>query len=168
MNVVIERVGPEDAERVMAIRLRALRDAPDAFWVTLEEEATGGAFRWRDTLELGDRAVFLAISGGANIGLALGAPHWDYPGDAVLAAMWVAPDARGTGVGEALIRAVTQWARDAGHRALRLDVSDTNEPAIRLYARMGFFPTGAVSAFRPPREHITEHEQKLDLASETG
>src|SRR5262249_24078432 len=140
MSTVIERVGPEAAERVMAIRRRALRDTPDAYWVTLDEEEAHGVAGWRGTLELEDRAVFLARRGGADAGLALGAPHREHPGDAVLAAMWVAPDARGTGLGEALIRAVAGWARDAGHRAVRLDVSDTNEPAIRLYARMGFVP----------------------------
>lgn len=57
---------------------------------------------------------------------------------------------------------------DAGHQAPRLDVRDTNEPAIRLYARMGFVPTGTVSAFRPPRAHVTEHERMLELASWTG
>ncbi len=77
--------------------------------------------------------------------------------------MWVAPEARGAGVGLALAQAVTEWARGAGFATLRLDVADANEPAVRLYARAGFAPTGAVGALPPPRAHITEHERALDL-----
>jgi ribosomal protein S18 acetylase RimI-like enzyme len=59
-----------------------------------------------------------------------------------LISMWVAPEARGTGVGDALIEATCQWAREAGAGELRLDVKEDNVQAIRLYIRHGFVDVG--------------------------
>ncbi len=77
--------------------------------------------------------------------------------------MWVAPEARATGAGAALIDAVVEWARSKGFVKLLLDVGDDNEPAIALYARKGFESSGEVSTLRHPREHIREHQRVLRL-----
>ncbi|MDJ0789698.1 MAG: GNAT family N-acetyltransferase, partial [Myxococcota bacterium] len=62
--------------------------------------------------------------------------------------MWVAPDARRSGLGAALLDAVVAWARREGVRELSLAVSLVNEPARRLYERAGFVPCGE-HALRP-------------------
>jgi ribosomal protein S18 acetylase RimI-like enzyme len=80
--------------------------------------------------------------------------------------MWVAPEARGHGVGEQLILAVKDWARSAGHARLLLDVADGNLPAVALYERMGFEPTGEIGSLPPPREHVAEHRRALDLSKD--
>jgi GNAT superfamily N-acetyltransferase len=161
--VRIERIGPEGYERVRDVRLRALVDAPDAFWVTAEQEAATTAAEWRQRLARPDAATFVASRDGADVGLAVGAPHHEHEGDAGLYAVWVAPQARGSGAGSALVQAVVDWARAAGHGSLRLEVADGNEPAVRLYSRLGFVPTGVAGALPAPREHLTEHERALDL-----
>jgi GNAT superfamily N-acetyltransferase len=163
--VTIERIEPAAFERVRDIRLRALRDAPDAFWVTAEEEALTTEAEWRDRLSRPQAVTFVASRDGVDVGLAMGAPHHEHEGDAGLYAMWVAPEARGGGAGAALIREVVDWARAAGFGLLRLEVADANGPAVRLYSRMGFVPTGVAGALPAPREHITEHERALDLRS---
>jgi ribosomal protein S18 acetylase RimI-like enzyme len=159
----IERLGPDAFERLRAVRLRALRDAPDAFWVTADQEEATTPEEWRGRLAKADAATFVASRDGADVGLAVGTRHHEHEDDAGLYALWVAPEARGAGVARALIVTVMAWARAAGYGSLRLDVADTNERAVRLYARLGFAPTGAVSALPPPRDHITEHERVLDL-----
>lgn len=57
-------------------------------------------------------------------------------------AIAVEPHARGNGVGGALLDALAEAARHAGHRELSLTVSPRN-PAARLYARRGFEPLRA-------------------------
>jgi GNAT superfamily N-acetyltransferase len=52
-------------------------------------------------------------------------------------------DARGHGVGTALVEALVVSARAARHRALSLSVEEDN-PAVRLYQRLGFVPVGRV------------------------
>lgn len=54
----------------------------------------------------------------------------------------VAEDARGLGVGTALLSAVKSHAVTMGARAVRLDVIDTNVRARALYLREGFEPVG--------------------------
>lgn len=163
--VVVERVGPTHWARARAIRLQALRDAPDAFWSTFEQEAALDDAVWRQRLERREAVTLLGVVDDADVGMVVGAPHHAQPTDAGLYAMWVAPSARGRGVGEELISAVVDWARSAGYPRLRLDVADANPHAVRLYERMGFTPTGVIYRFPPPRDHIVEHERALDLRS---
>jgi ribosomal protein S18 acetylase RimI-like enzyme len=56
--------------------------------------------------------------------------------------MWVRPSARGLGVGEALVEAAAAWAKTRDFRSLSLWVTESNAPAVRLYERLGFTPTG--------------------------
>ena len=55
-----------------------------------------------------------------------------------LISMFVRPQARGHGVGEALVDAVAAWARNRNAASVHLWVTETNKPAIRLYERRGF------------------------------
>jgi ribosomal protein S18 acetylase RimI-like enzyme len=67
------------------------------------------------------------------------------PPDAVhLWGMWVAPEARGRGLGRALVEHVVGWARERGAAAVLLDLTDTERTAAAaaLYSSLGFAPTG--------------------------
>lgn len=161
--VHVEIARPTEWSRVRAVRLRALRDAPDAFWSTFDEERDDPPEQWRERLARADAVTFLGVVDDADAGIAVGAPHHADPDDAGLYAMWVAPEARGRGLGDALVAAVVSWATDAGYPILRLEVADANAAAVALYARAGFAPTGAVSRFPPPRDHVTEHERARRL-----
>ncbi len=52
--------------------------------------------------------------------------------------IFVAPEARGRGVGTALLDAVCKEAKERGFREVRLDVIDTNPRARALYLHEGF------------------------------
>lgn len=54
----------------------------------------------------------------------------------------VTQEARGAGVGRALLAEILEIARRAGKRAVRLDVIDTNPRAKALYLRCGFVEEG--------------------------
>jgi RimJ/RimL family protein N-acetyltransferase len=47
-------------------------------------------------------------------------------------------NARGVGLGMAMMQAMIRWARSVGVRKITLAVFATNEPAIALYRRLGF------------------------------
>ncbi len=59
-----------------------------------------------------------------------------------LLSLWVAPTARGRGVGDALVREVERWARSVGARFVRLGVAADNPAARGLYKRHRFDATG--------------------------
>jgi ribosomal protein S18 acetylase RimI-like enzyme len=52
--------------------------------------------------------------------------------------MWVAPDARGLGLGRRLLAELERHAREAGVRTLRLDTNRALTEAIELYRAAGF------------------------------
>ena len=54
--------------------------------------------------------------------------------------LYVAPAARGTGLGAALMRAVVTTARRKGYRAMRLDTLADMAAAQAMYAAAGFRP----------------------------
>jgi len=130
-------MGPDDWRLVRDVRLAALRDAPTAFESTYEREIAFGEADWRR--RFGPRSVtFLAYLPEASpAGMAGGLE--DQASVVELVAMWVAPAARGRGVGEALVDAVSGWAKP---RDLHLWVTEGNAPARALYERCGFVPTG--------------------------
>ena len=162
-TVKIDRLTSEDWERGRDVRLRALRDAPDAFSTRVEEVAAQPSHWWRAQHTSSEAATFVAVSHGRDVGLVVGAPFTGRDRTAGLFAMWVAPGARGSGVSDRLVTAVIDWARLAGYQRLLLDVGDENPAAVRLYERMGFVATGATSRLPPPRSHIQEHERELLL-----
>jgi len=52
--------------------------------------------------------------------------------------LWVQPEARGLGLGGALIAAIVGAARAANYETMRLDTLPTMRAAIAMYARAGF------------------------------
>jgi ribosomal protein S18 acetylase RimI-like enzyme len=158
----IERLRPGDGNRLRAIRLRALRDAPEAFATTFEE-ANGWPFEtWERQLE--QLPTFVAVTGNLDVGMVRGARQDQQDDTAYLISMWVAAEARRLGVGSALIDAVVGWARGEGFQRLLLDVAEGNAAAMALYADKGFVPTGVVGTLPAPRTHIREIQMGLVLS----
>jgi len=52
--------------------------------------------------------------------------------------LWVAPEQRGTGIGKSLVEWACEWARNRGHRKIKLEVAEANERARHVYEGGGF------------------------------
>ena len=166
-------------QRFRDVRLRALVDAPESFGTTLVQERDYPDAAWiaRAADESSVRFVVLRAAEGPEegvncFGIARGAPYYDADdssgGDdgeytAGLFSMWVDPKGRGLGVGVALIDAVKAWAVENEYTQILLDVADSNLPAIGLYRRCGFLPTGVTGLADPARSHLTEHQMRCEL-----
>ncbi|WP_411122994.1 GNAT family N-acetyltransferase [Streptomyces sp. x-19] len=135
----------EDWALYRTVRLAALADAPEAFGSTWESEQAFTEDRWRE--RLARRNQFVAQDGDRTYGLIGIVPV--EAGRAELVSMWVHPDGRGRGVGDLLVRAALQWAKDHGCPRVELWVAEENDRAERLYARHGFQRTGRVQPVRP-------------------
>ena len=150
----MEKLGEDDWAVFRELRLRSLLDSPDAFGSIYGDESSRPEPAWRDWTagrwRGGTAVVFAArADDGSAVGTATGAEYEAEPGAAHVYAMWVAPDARGAGVGRALLDAVADWARDRACDRLVLAVTESNEIARHLYATSGFVDTGER---RPLRE----------------
>ena len=159
MAVEIRRIGAEEWRELRDLRLRAVRDAPDAFTATFEEESLQSDGYWAEwataMAEGGSSFGLVAVGERRWIGMVVGGPHRDYPGEAGLFAMWVDPSARGTGVARALVEGVVAWAGSAGFPVLRLRVTLSNEPAVGLYVRCGFSDAGLRKPLREGSDVMT-------------
>ncbi|MER7073383.1 GNAT family N-acetyltransferase [Terrabacter sp. NPDC000476] len=150
-------LSPDDWESHRDVRLEMLRDAPDAFWFTHADEAVYDEADWRERIE-GAWLVQARDADGVVGSAGLGS-HWEpeRATTATLFGMYVAPRARGTGVGEALVHAVLEEARRRGKSEVVLEVTSSNTAAAALYERCGFVRTGAVHA-HPRRPDLHEVE----------
>lgn len=167
-DVRVDVATPENWQVVRHLRLAALADEPDAFGSTLDEEIERPEHAWRERLVAPTAATLVAHVVGEDgesrpAGVVMIAPAFGAPQHAGIYGVWVAPSARGRGVGDALMAAALEHARRAGHSRAVLDVGDHNAPAQALYARHGFQPTGRTGSLPPPRAHVTEHELARDL-----
>jgi ribosomal protein S18 acetylase RimI-like enzyme len=140
---VLRTLGADDWRAWRALRLAALADAPDAFGSRLADWQGDGdrEERWRARL-VGRWHNLVAELDGRPAGMASG--FMPEAGPAELLSMWVAPFARGRGVGDALVSSVVAWAQQQGRGPLGLQVREANPAAIALYARHGFVDRGPV------------------------
>lgn len=110
MSVEVLAVTPDDWRSWRVLRLAALAEAPAAFGSTLAGWTGVGddERRWRDRLTTVPHNLVL-VRDGTDVGLvSLVAPGEN--GTPELISLWVAPEARGAGVGDAAIDAVLALA----------------------------------------------------------
>lgn len=157
-GVTVRQAGLGDITTFRDLRMTALRESPDAFEMTYEEERAQTDQYWRDRWASTHNAGFIASLHGASVGIAAG--YFSEPDTVQLVSMWVAPAARHQGVGAALVDAVLQWAWRHGARQVRLWVTVGNADAERLYARYGFQRTGEI---KPLRSRPGRHEVAMRL-----
>lgn len=140
LSVSGPQVGLEAALPIMVIAPAGPLEALHAFWdahdvgparrgVMARARGEALAARWRDRIQGG---VFLGVSG----------RH------AFLHALAVAADARGHGVGRALVARAAERAVCYGASLLHVSVRTSNAPAQALFKASGFYTTGAYAYWR--------------------
>ena len=115
-------------------------DSPEAFGSTYERELARTTLDWQRWLAPG--ATFLLEQAGRGVGLVAGQPDPTEIHIVHLMAMWVHPEARGSGGADALVIALLKWAEARGATLVCLDVIKSNDRATRFYERHGFRRTG--------------------------
>ncbi|WP_026871537.1 GNAT family N-acetyltransferase [Inquilinus limosus] len=90
---------------------------------------------------------FVARLDGRAVGCGGYAPEGD--GTAELKRIFVATEARGLGIGRALLAALEAEARREGIRLLRLETGVKSTEALGLYRRFGYRETGPFGAYGP-------------------
>lgn len=165
-RVLIRRVDEDDWQVVRDVRLRALRESPDAFGSSLAREESFAESHWR--MRLRTSPTWVALDGdGAPRGLVSlvqepGSPQ----SDRHVVSLWVAPEVRRQGLGWALLDAVTRGAAQDGAATVSLWVVDDNASAVDLYVRAGFERTGERQAL--PRDPDRTEERYVRRADVRG
>ena len=152
-SIAVRVLHVEEWPLYRSVRLAALADSPEAFGSTLGREQAFTTDVWQARLTR--RNIFIAEDGGAACGLIGIAPR--DPDTAEVVSMWVHPTARGRGVGDLLVLAALEWARNHDVPEVHLWVAEGNLHAERLYARHGFHRTGT-------KQPIRDGEDGLEFA----
>lgn len=168
---LVRRLVVADAAAYRALRLRALREEPDAFLVAPEEEeATTLAeleARFKGDWSSPDDGVLGAVVDGTLVGTVgffrealVRTRH-----RAVIWGMYVAPEARGRGLGRALLeRALEALAAAGGIEQVHLTATTTNAPALGLYRSAGFVSEGiSLRAMKLGERYVDEELLVLRL-----
>lgn len=138
MKRQIRELRADEWESYRALRLRSLKEDPDSFASTLSEARTFAEDRWRDRVtEVIESPADLALVAEVDsIAAGLLWVHFDdtRTETAELYQMWVAPEFRRIGLGEALLHRARDWAQRIGAREAALAVTYRDSPALRLYA----------------------------------
>lgn len=134
---------PAEAELFNAFRLRGLKESPEAFGSTYEEEAAIPAEAARARFPHTEEEFVLGAFGEAGrlVGVAgfYRERHLKTRHKGFVWGMYVAPEARGRGVGRALLSALIERAKPLdGLEQINLDVVTVNAAARALYLSHGF------------------------------
>lgn len=152
-----------DAIAFQALRLTGLRERPDAFTASWEEEAEQPLSWFADTLR--DGHVVGCEMGGNLVGMA-GFVRGDRLKTKHRGTLWgvyVGREARGHGVGVALVQKIIQHAKTVVEE-LNLTVASHNHSALKLYESMGFVRTGIEPhALKIDRLYVDEVTMRLVL-----
>lgn len=146
------------------IRIRRARDADLERVVEIENQVFASdrmrARQWRHHVANPGAEVLVAERDGAIAGAAVVFFHASH-GIARLYSIAVAPEARGAGVGEALLAAAERAARARGREKFRLEVRTDNAAARRLYERRGYRVFGTKARYYEDGSDAVRYEKPL-------
>lgn len=161
--VEVRRIRVDEWRELRSLRLEALEDSPLSYGSTYAGDILRPDRHWQERATSGaageEEVAIAAVAAGRWVGMARG---YLEPPLAHLIAVYVTPDWRCHGIGEAVSRAVVDWARERDASAILLGVSDWNDGARRVYESIGFVPTG-VKRTLPWNDAVVESEMRLDL-----
>jgi ribosomal protein S18 acetylase RimI-like enzyme len=141
-EISLRRIGEDDWPVWRKLRLEALAEAPHAFSSRLADWQGQGdtEIRWRRRLT--DVPLNIVAEWRATAAGMVSATAPTPEGSVELISMWVAPFARGRGVGDSLVDAIIGWAREQQASKVTLAVYGNNQRALALYRRHGFVDAG--------------------------
>ena len=163
-DIAIRRLLAADAEGYRSIRLAALADAPEAFGSDVATESASPVDAFANTLRSG--YVAGAFAGERLVAIAgfraLEREKTRHRGD--IWGVYVAPDARGTGIGRRLLEHVLDYARTQVLQ-VHLAVTASNAAAVALYEHLGFIRYGTEPrALKVNGRYLDEHLMVLQFS----
>ncbi|MGJ7922566.1 GNAT family N-acetyltransferase [Neobacillus sp. LXY-4] len=137
----IRLLKPLDAEIYLRIRLEALKNSPEAFAASYQEEKNLSVEVYKNRFQAKDSFTFGAFDKGKLVGIITLVKEKRYKlrHRANIVGMYVSPEIRGNRIGKALVTEAIKLAKDLeGVEQIKLSVVSTNQHAKRLYSSMGF------------------------------
>lgn len=133
---------PDEWQEYREVRLRALRESPEAFVASAAEEEAFEDDRWKQRMERSRRILALDEENQVVGVVSIGTGHrTNIPGAGELFGLWVAPARRGSGVARRLLEKAAKVGREVGLRQMVYWVGTDNGRAVAFASSFGFRPT---------------------------
>lgn len=165
----VRPITSDDWPEYRKVRLSALKDSPQAFGSTWEQEIMLSDEDWsaRAIASSSGQSArgFFAIQRDEVCGLVWCLLSDMDPQVAHVYAMWTAPTVRRQGAGRALLEQCIAWAKSKRVHHVRLSVTKGESPAVQLYKSLGFYPVGEPEFLRPHSD-LKAQGMQLDLAAD--
>ena len=162
--MLVRMLGPADSTLYRSLRLRALREHPDAFTSSYEEEREQpleGAAQRLAAHPFWGAYHHAELQGFVGLQRELRTKNRH---KATVMGMYVAPEMLGQGVARALLDALIAHSRLNGVESLVLTVTDGNDRAQRLYEAAGFRSFGIEpDAIRVAGRSYAKNHMQLNL-----
>lgn len=145
-RTVVRRIEASEGPVVKAVRLRSLATDPSSFASTYAREAAFAEDEWTawaaSDASGDEMTTLLALRSGEPVGL-VAAYRDDLQASLFhVIALWVAPEARGEGIGRRLLDEIEEWIAVCGGDCVQLAVADRAPAALHLYELAGYRPDG--------------------------
>jgi ribosomal protein S18 acetylase RimI-like enzyme len=164
-----------DAQILQWARSESVSTSPEAFLSTVAEIDEKPEAYWKNELR---SSTWLVVEDGDKV-LAIAAAKrpddrdkeniTNSPRACFIESVWIAPSVRRRGLGTLLVKYLVEIQRSRGIQDFYLWVFDKNRPAIELYERLGFRPTGLAHVVdkpvRRPRIHEIQYVLMCDRVS---
>jgi len=140
-EIIIKKVAVKNWEKFKEIRLEALKNNPEAFGSSYEEEVQRSDERWRISLANKNKTVFLALD--RKIPIAIATISYESMIKmnhlANIYSVYVKPEYRGRAISSKLIKSILADVKKKKRiKKIKLNVVTTQLPAINLYKKFGF------------------------------
>ena len=143
MDIIIRKLQPHESTIYRAVRLACLKNAPEFFGSTYEEEVLNPKFWFETYIEADspDHVMFGAFANEQLIGITglnrMARKRANHRGE--LVQVYVEPAYRDQNIGENLLRHALDYAFGLeGVEQVQLSVITSNTRAIKLYEKLGF------------------------------
>lgn len=143
MSIIIRKLQPHESATYRAVRLACLKNTPEYFGSTYEEEILNPKFMFEAFIENGspDHVMFGAFDEERLIGITgfnrMARQRAMHRGEIVQ--VYVDSNYRGQNIAERLIRRALEYAFALdGIEQIQLSVIANNQTAIKLYEKVGF------------------------------
>ena len=129
-----------------AMEIREIHEDELGGWVEVmragldEADTVDGYLDWKRQSR--ETVWLLASEDGQDIGAAIGIGGWHAPEGVARGEVRVAADARGRGVGSALLARLSEWATGLGYSELMGPVKEVDDASLRWTERRGFAEVG--------------------------
>lgn len=137
MSVQVISAKSDEIQRLRALRLGALKDAPYAFGAKYEDELLKNDDEWLRRLKV--TTWCFVTKDEVDIGLlALDSAEADRNSDCWVSSWWIEEKYRGQGIAKLMLNWISQQCQKNNWKKIGLGVWPENKLAITAYERLGF------------------------------